>query len=264
MEYDLRNRPTRRPPTIWRDYPLASRLGALGLGIALMVPIAGLLHRSDGHVRASGLAGATVPNVVLEESAATSVDTLAPSTTGVTEAPTSAVTRPPQTAALNLPVTSVASTVARTAPPTTRAAATTTKPKPIVTAAPTTRPPAPTTGATAPPTTRPPTTAPRPTAPPTTAAARYSSDQVVALIRELWPADSVDKALEVARLESGYRNWAYNGHCCYGVFQINYAAQKRRLAARGLGLEGLYNPRVNISIALEIFLEQGWSPWSVV
>ena len=83
------------------------------------------------------------------------------------------------------------------------------------------------------------------------------------MIREVWPADSVEKAIEVARLESGYRNWAYNGSCCYGVFQIHYQAQKRRLTARGVGLQGLYDPRVNISVALEIFLEQGWSPWSV-
>ena len=70
------------------------------------------------------------------------------------------------------------------------------------------------------------------------------------------------KALEVARLESGYRNWAYNGSCCYGVFQIHYGSHKRRLAARGLGLDGLYDPKVNIAIALEIFNEQGWRPWS--
>jgi hypothetical protein len=90
----------------------------------------------------------------------------------------------------------------------------------------------------------------------------YSKAQVVALINQMWPADSVAKALDVANLESGYNARAYNGSCCYGVFQLNYASHSRRLAARGLGLDSLYDARVNIEIALEIFREQGWSPWT--
>jgi hypothetical protein len=78
----------------------------------------------------------------------------------------------------------------------------------------------------------------------------------------MWPADSVDKALDVAWKESNYLARADNGICCLGVFQINYASHKRRLAARGLGREGLFDARVNIEIALEIFNEQGWSPWT--
>jgi Transglycosylase SLT domain len=78
----------------------------------------------------------------------------------------------------------------------------------------------------------------------------------------MWPADSLDKALDVAWKESNYQARVYNNICCYGVFQIHYESHKRRLAARGLGLEGLYDPKVNIEIALEIFREQGWSPWT--
>jgi Transglycosylase SLT domain len=78
----------------------------------------------------------------------------------------------------------------------------------------------------------------------------------------MWPADSLEKALDVAWKESNYLARADNGICCLGVFQINYGSHKRRLAARGLGREGLFDARVNIEIAIEIFNEQGWSPWT--
>lgn len=272
MEYDSYHRPPRRPPTIWQDYPLGSRLGALALGIVLMIPLAKLVHRSEGRVRTSGFAGAVLPNAVLEETTTTSAATTVPETTTTT---TTATAIAPTVETIPVPTTvpaiAAAPTTARPVPttakavaPTTRAAATTTRPKPVsTTARATTVAPRPTTVPARPTSTAP---APKATTAPTTAASvvsRYSAEQVIAMIREVWPADSVEKAIEVARLESGYRNWVHNGSCCYGVFQIHYQAQKRRLTARGLGLQGLYDPRVNISVALEIFLEQGWSPWSV-
>jgi soluble lytic murein transglycosylase-like protein len=77
----------------------------------------------------------------------------------------------------------------------------------------------------------------------------------------MWPADSVDRALEVAYNESRYRSGAYNGWCCYGVFQINASAHASRLRARGLSTADLYDAKVNIEIAVEIFQESGWGPW---
>ena len=77
----------------------------------------------------------------------------------------------------------------------------------------------------------------------------------------MWPADSVDRALQIAWRESNYRNDVYNGSCCYGVFQINAKSHQGRLRARGLTTSALLDPKVNIEIALEIFQEQGWGPW---
>ena len=111
--------------------------------------------------------------------------------------------------------------------------------------------------------TNPPTT-PKPK-PATSAAAaptaRWNPDDVKALIIEMWPADSVDRALQIAWRESNYRNDVYNGSCCYGVFQINARSHHGRLAARGLTTAALFDPKINIEIALEIFQEQGWGPW---
>jgi len=86
-------------------------------------------------------------------------------------------------------------------------------------------------------------------------------DDVKALIIQMWPADSVDRALQIAWRESNYRNDVYNGSCCYGVFQINAKSHQGRLRARGLTTSALLDPKVNIEIALEIFQEQGWGPW---
>ena len=77
----------------------------------------------------------------------------------------------------------------------------------------------------------------------------------------MWPADSVDKALQVADRESHFHADVYNGWCCYGVFQINGASHLARLRAKGLTVQDLFDPRVNIELALELFNEQGWAPW---
>ena len=100
--------------------------------------------------------------------------------------------------------------------------------------------------------------------PPTAAAAprgSWTTDEVQELIRQMWPADSVERALQVAYRESRYRSDAYNGWCCYGVFQINASAHTRRLAARGLTTADLYDAKVNIEIAIDIFNDSGWGPW---
>lgn len=164
---------------------------------------------------------------------------------------------PPAPAPAAKPVAPAAKPVATTAKPVaTTAKPTATTGKPVTTTA---KPPAKSTAPAAKPA---PTTA-KP-APTTTAKPnrQYSTEEVKSLIRQMWPADSVDKALDVAWKESNYLAGADNGWCCLGVFQINYPSHQRRLAARGLGRDGLFDARVNIEIALEIFREQGWSPWT--
>jgi LysM repeat protein len=147
-------------------------------------------------------------------------------------------------------------------PPPTTAAPTTTA-APATTAAPTTRA-APTT--TAPRRTTSSSAATATAAPPTTAAPRpapASTDQVQALIREIWPDELEEKALQIAFRESRYQATAYNGWCCYGVFQIHWNAHKGWLAGVGVtSSQQLLDARTNIQIAYTIYQRAGgWGPW---
>lgn len=283
---------------VFRRYPLASRAVSLVLGFLLLVPLAQFVRPSDGgRVTTRQLAGAAI-GAPAEESVGTTAATppptvivptlplVEPVVASVETTPTAPPTAAPAPTAPPAPPPTAAPVTAAKAAPSTTAKPVVTTPKPVATTAKrvattakvvaTTKAPKPATTAPKPATTAPKpattakvvatTTAPKPTTTvpkATTAPSQsWSNDAVVELIRQMWPADSLEKALDVARKESGYRAKVYNGSCCYGVFQIHYGAHKRRLAARGLGLEALYDPRVNIEIALEIFNEQGWSPWT--
>jgi LysM repeat protein len=116
--------------------------------------------------------------------------------------------------------------------------------------------PAPSTTTTAAPTTAAPTTA----APPATV---VSTSDVQAMIREVWPDDLEEKALEVAYHESRYVATAYNGSCCYGVFQIYWAAHQSWLDDLGVTSAGqLFDARTNIRVAYAIHVRVGgWGPW---
>jgi hypothetical protein len=295
--HDLPNyQAKRRQQGLFRRHPVASRAGALIGGFFLLVPISMMLGLSKNadKISTQGLGGAAVgapsvnesvtsaaaPAVVLDIATTTTV----PVTVPVTEASTTVATTATAAAAIvratAAPAPVPAPTTAKPAATTAKPVATTVKPAPATAAkvAPTTVKPVATTAkpvaATAKPAPKPVATtakpAPKPVvttakpAPATTAAPskKWTTSEVEQLIRQMWPADSVDKALDVAWKESNYQARVYNGSCCYGVFQIHYGSHKGRLAARGLGLEGLYDPKVNIEIALEIFREQGWSPWT--
>jgi hypothetical protein len=296
--HDLPNyQAKRRQQGLFRRHPVASRAGALIGGFFLLVPISMMLGLSKNadKISTQGLGGAAVgapsvnesvtsaaaPAVVLDIATTTTV----PVTVPVTEAPTTVATTAVTAAAAIVRATAApapvpAPTTAKPAATTAKPVATTVKPAPATAAkvAPTTVTPVATTAkpvaTTAKPAPKPVATtakpAPKPVvttakpAPATTAAPskKWTTSEVEQLIRQMWPADSVDKALDVAWKESNYQARVFNGSCCYGVFQIHYGSHKGRLAARGLGLEGLYDPKVNIEIALEIFREQGWSPWT--
>ncbi len=133
---------------------------------------------------------------------------------------------------------------------------------PTTTVAPTT-----TTAPTAAPTTAPtaaPTTAPTTTAAPRPTGSNESSDQVQAIIREVFPEDQHEMALRVARRESNYRPGVYNGHCCYGVFQIHWQAHRSWLANHGVTEPShLLDARTNIRMAWVLYQRSGgWRPWS--
>ncbi len=122
-------------------------------------------------------------------------------------------------------------------------------------APPTTAAPTPTTAKPAPATTAPPATtpAPRPT---------YTKEQIIQLIRDVWPDHLEQHALEIAYRESRYNPYAVNS-CCYGVFQINYNAHKGWLPTIGVtSAAQLFDPRVNVYAAYVIYQRSGsWAPW---
>jgi LysM repeat protein len=128
---------------------------------------------------------------------------------------------------------------------------------PSTTAPATTQPkPTPTQPTTPPATTAPPTTQPPP--PPNT----YTKAQVAQIIRDVWPDDLEDEAIRIATRESNLIPTVRNS-CCYGLFQIYYAAHRTWLAGMGItSAAQLYDPRVNATAALALYNTSGWSPWA--
>ncbi|HWL45382.1 MAG TPA: LysM peptidoglycan-binding domain-containing protein [Ilumatobacter sp.] len=137
---------------------------------------------------------------------------------------------------------------------------TTTEP-PATTAAPTTQ--APTT--TAAPNTQAPTT---PVAPTTTAAptpiANVSIAEAQQIIRDVWPDELEERALEIAYRESGWRATADNGWCCVGLFQIYWTVHQNWLDDYGITTRNdLKDARKNATAAYALYQRAGgWGPWS--
>lgn len=119
-------------------------------------------------------------------------------------------------------------------------------PRPRPTTPPTTRPPAPTT-------TRPP--APRPPS-------SYTRDEVLAIIREVWPDHLEERAIQIAWRESNWIPTARN-YCCHGLFQIYFEVHRSWLGWFGVtSADGLYDPRINTMAAYHLYTRAGgWGPW---
>jgi LysM repeat protein len=142
------------------------------------------------------------------------------------------------------------------------------------TAAPTTAAPTTAAPATAPATTNPPTTDPPTTDPPTTQAPETtrpqepipSGGEVEALIREIWPNDLEERALEIAWRESNYRpDVTSSTGCCLGVFQMHWEAHQSWLVDMGItSRDQLFDARTNIEAAYTLYQRSGgWGPWSL-
>jgi LysM repeat protein len=144
-------------------------------------------------------------------------------------------------------------------------------PSPPTTVSPATAP-APTAPAAAPAPTAPATTsAPRrPTntvapAPTTTGAARPAAvprSQAVEIIREVWPDDLEERAIDIAWRESNHRS-NVNNYCCYGLFQIHWEAHRSWLSTLGVtSVSQLYDPVVNATVAYTLYQRSGgFGPW---
>ncbi len=107
-------------------------------------------------------------------------------------------------------------------------------------------------------------TAPRPTAAPTTTVPprTYTRDEIIQIIRDVWPDDQEDKAIAVATRESSLIPTAQN-YCCYGLFQIYYTVHRMWLNAMGISsAEMLYDPVLNTKASYQLYLRAGgWGPW---
>jgi LysM repeat protein len=144
-----------------------------------------------------------------------------------------------------------ASTPAPPAPPTTTPRATTTTTAPSRTPTTTSPPRTPT----APPTTSPATTVPsRPAAVP--------ESQAVQIIRDVWPDELEERAIEIAWRESNHRS-NVNNWCCYGLFQIHWQAHRSWLGSVGItSISGLYDPVLNTRAAYALYQRAGgFGPW---
>ena len=108
------------------------------------------------------------------------------------------------------------------------------------------------------------TPAPPAAAPPTTAVQvrTYTAAEVEAIIRQVWPDDLEDKAIQIAtresRLKPTARNW-----CCSGLFQIYYSVHSKWLKDIGVtSADQLLDPNVNTAAAYALYQRAGsWKPW---
>jgi hypothetical protein len=126
---------------------------------------------------------------------------------------------------------------------------------------PATTAPATTTPAT---TTAPPTTS-APT-PPTTVVSNTSAtpEEVQQIIRDVWPDELEERALEIAFRESRYVPTAKN-FCCYGIFQIYWTVHDVWLVDIGItDDQQLYDPATNARAAYALYQRAGgWGPWTL-
>jgi LysM repeat protein len=120
---------------------------------------------------------------------------------------------------------------------------------------------------TVPATTNPPTTVPATTNPPTTNSPTTgpppSSSEAEQIIRDVWPDELEQKALAIAWRESGYRANAYNGGCCYGLFQLHWTAHRSWLDDYGINTAtDLFDAHKNTQAAYALYQSSGgWAPW---
>jgi len=107
------------------------------------------------------------------------------------------------------------------------------------------------------PTTAPPTTQAPATEPP-------GPDDIKQIIRDVWPDDLEDRALEIAYRESRFVPTAKN-FCCYGLFQIYWEVHDVWLDDIGItSASQLYDPETNARAAYALYQRAGgWGPWQL-
>ena len=111
------------------------------------------------------------------------------------------------------------------------------------------------------PATNPASTNPATTIPATTTP--VAPGTVEQIIRDVWPDELEDKALTIAWRESHYIPTAYNGGCCYGLFQIYWTAHRSWLDDYAIyASSDLFDARKNTQAAYALYQRSGgWGPW---
>lgn len=95
---------------------------------------------------------------------------------------------------------------------------------------------------------------------PNPSGSRSSPEQI---IRDVWPDDIEDQALAIAFRESRLVPTARNS-CCFGLFQIHYAAHRGWLAQFGVtSPTDLLDPSTNAVVAFALYQAAGWGPWAL-
>lgn len=84
---------------------------------------------------------------------------------------------------------------------------------------------------------------------------------VETIIRQAWPDDLEDHALQIAMRESRLQPGARNA-CCYGLFQIHWGAHHSWLAELGITSPNqLLDAATNAAAAYALYQRDGWAPW---
>lgn len=117
---------------------------------------------------------------------------------------------------------------------------------------------------TAPTTTSPPPRAPRPTttvpeSPVATQAPSGPVEQIIAA----WFPENPEKAIQVARCESGLNPGAVSsGGGNHGLFQINNVHRGTFEAVTGQPWDAVYDANTNAKFARHLYNSSGWGPWA--
>jgi LysM repeat protein len=94
---------------------------------------------------------------------------------------------------------------------------------------------------------------------------RYSHKEVIQIIREEWPDELEERAIQIAWRESKFNPRAIGipNDCCYGLFQIYYRWHKGWLPSVGVdNASQLLDPRLNARAAYRMYQRNsGWGPW---
>ncbi len=106
------------------------------------------------------------------------------------------------------------------------------------------------------------TAAPAPTITTPSRPAAVPESAAAAIIREVWPDELEERALQIAWRESNHQS-NVNNFCCYGLFQIYYSVHRSWLATIGVNsAQDLFDPRANAIAAYTLYQRAGgWGPW---
>ncbi len=91
-------------------------------------------------------------------------------------------------------------------------------------------------------------------------------NEVIAIIREIWPDEHEETALFLAQRESNMIPNVIGGtnNCCIGLFQMYYTVHKAWLVDIGVTEPSqLFDARTNTLAAFTLFKRNGksWKPW---